>query len=163
MEALSGMYDDIPGFWWVTTTSMLLTVINGTLLIVCGLGLLKMRPWARTLAIVYAVLATIATIGGVYYAVTYANPGMVKFQQKMAEFQAENARKANQPPPPSFQPSVAQSNAISIGTSVFQLAYPIILLVILYLPHVNAAFAGKWQPRRYRDDEEPPEVEPDLS
>ena len=62
--ARAGMFGDVPSFFMQSFGAMvpffaLTTVVMAVLSVVTGLGLLARKPWARTLAIVLAILSLI--------------------------------------------------------------------------------------------------------
>jgi hypothetical protein len=118
-------------------TSMVFTLIMNAALLFSGIGLWKMRPWARWTAIACAITQIIWSIVMVFVQILWLNPAMADWQEHFTQ----SVSKPNAPPPPNFYgPDLA--NAAAIFGSVFASIYPIVVLIILFLPHVRAAFAG---------------------
>jgi hypothetical protein len=141
-EQMTVMVERIPGFVPFTVVSLTLGVLVCLLLIVSGVGLLKMRLWGRWLCVAYACLSILYTLMSTVFTLVFYNP-------VMAEYQQEVARK--------YRGAVTTSpemlNAVSVVAAVAYLVYPVVILIVMFLPSVSAAFAG-WNrpPREAKDD-----------
>lgn len=123
----------------------------GALLLVAGIGLLKMRRWGRTGSIVFAVL-TVATSVGMFVAqIVYIQPAGEKIGQAVVKWAEEEEAKAAQKagkaaPPPAPAPAFGTSNPVAsaaqevIGLTI-SVAYAVALLVVMMLKDVRRAFA----------------------
>jgi hypothetical protein len=129
----------LPGYWAFMIASNVLGILLATLLIVAGIGLLKMRPWSRTLCVVYVFGMFLFQIANVYYGMVYVNPAMARWQENLM-------RQQPQAVPPGFAPNATFSNLGTIVGAGFFMAYSVALMVVLFLPSVSAAFAGKTAP-----------------
>src|SRR4051794_11643492 len=58
----------VPHYEIVLLGGLILGLISGTVMIVSGVGLIRMRPWARVLTIGYAIYYIASTILNVAYA-----------------------------------------------------------------------------------------------
>jgi hypothetical protein len=143
-EQIAGSWDAIPGGIPYLIVSTVLNVLICIALIVAGMGLLKMRPWARWLCIGYSIVSILMTAAATVFALTISNPAVTAYQQ-------EYARKHGLP----VSTDLASANVLSAVTAVFLLLYPIAMLIIMFLPSVAAAFA-EWDrpPREGEDDRE---------
>jgi hypothetical protein len=132
-----------------------LGVTAAAAMVVSGIGLLKMRPWARRLTIVYASYSIASTIIGVLIAVTITLP-------LTAEVMAELNAKGSFPPgtAPVMNAMGPLMTAGAFAQLVF-LAYPIVLLVVMFLPDVRAAFRGAGGKQVEESGPEESEVEPE--
>lgn len=153
MQEMWGMYQSIPGFIPYTVVTSIMGLVMATLLIVAGIGLLKVRPWARVLCVIYSVYTILATIGGLIYSIAIVNPAIELWQQDL------NRRMAGGGPPPPTMGGGA-NNVMSVAGSVMGMAYAIALLVVMFLPVVSAAFAGRSlsareDPEDYYDEDRP--------
>jgi hypothetical protein len=137
-----------------------LGVVAGTVMLVSGIGLLRMRPWARKVTIGYACYNIVSTIANFVFAVTVTAPVMKEVLEEM---------RADPKLPPQAAGVITMTEMIGkIGTysSLAFLAYPVILLAIMFFPHVRAAFrAASLPPAKDEDladeeyDDEPGEEE----
>jgi hypothetical protein len=75
------------------------------------------------------------------------------------EVTRQQQRQGVRSPPPMYQANQSPwfNAASSVGGSIIQMAYAIALLVVMFLPHVTAAFAGRRIRRRINWDREPEE------
>src|SRR5437879_1083619 len=124
--------------------------ILAALLTLSGIGLLGMNPWARRLSMATSVLVIVYGLAWSVITIAYTNP---KMQEWQAEFQ-ERVRQEQQKQGVSQTANVqvwqspAMNVAITVLTFLFIIGYAVALLVVMYLPHVSAAFAGKKIGRR---------------
>lgn len=126
----------------------------GLLFIICGIGTLMLKQWARILTIVAALVLILhgLALSGYYFAIVIPNtPKMEKdlleWQAKLQEQQRKQiARQGGTPPPP---PAFAPNSANQAGNHVFYLG--LLLAYVLYgagnilvmlLPGTRAAFAA---------------------
>jgi hypothetical protein len=103
------------------------------MLIASGIGLLRMKPWAWWLAVVYAVYCTLMTLAQTVFEVVLANP--VEARVALHESPLADA--------------VGDRNLVltlwhvwSVGWGLGALSFAFATLVILFLPSVRAAFAA---------------------
>jgi hypothetical protein len=118
-----------------------------TLLLVAGLGLLKMRPWARVASLFYAGVTILEQIGFLIFRLAYMQRAMEEWQQ---EFQQQMLARhpGARPAPGPFPggPFAGGPMVEGVGAALSALlgmAYPVALLIVLLLPHVSAAFAAR--------------------
>jgi hypothetical protein len=145
---LMEMFQSIPGYIPFLIVSLILGLLVSILLIISGVGLLRMQNWARVVCLVYAIYTLLSTIGGTVYTLTVVNPATDAWER-------DYARRTGTPI--ASNPAVKQ--ATTIGTSCFGMAYPIALLIVLNLPHVRAAFAGSPTRRPRDEDDEFPDTD----
>jgi hypothetical protein len=126
---------EIPGYTAYMTVSVMVGFVMATALIIAGIGLLRLRPWARWLCILYAILLPVVQVGFISYSLLYVNPVLAKWS-------AEQARKLPAGTPNFGGNAFLNNLGVFVGAGV-GMAYAIALLVVLFLPHVRAAFAGR--------------------
>jgi len=106
--------------------SLVLGAVVCVALLAAGIGLLKVRPWARTLSILYGI-----------YAIVMGIVGMVVNYFFLVQPMLEQARQKT-------GPEAAGAIGGTIGGSIggcFGLIYPILLLIFMTRANVVAAFA----------------------
>lgn len=128
------MYESIPGFIALTITFSILAIAMAILLIVAGMGLLKMRPWARQACVAYSIYGILSGLFSFVYTLTLANPAIVKWQEETMQRQGRAI-------PSLSSISGSFSDFFAFAGLLWALAYPIALLIVLYRPSVSAAFA----------------------
>jgi hypothetical protein len=124
----------------------ILGTIAGAVMIISAIGLLKMRPWARGLTIGYACYNIISTIVSFVFALTVTLPVTKELFEEM---------RADPKFPPqmgNFMTMMESMTRVITYASLAFLAYPIALLIVMFLPHVREAFRAAAHPRP--DDEE---------
>ncbi len=144
------MNDNVPGLVTFLVISLSLELILGIVLLIAGIGLLKMHNWARTTALVWAVLAIILQIGTGAYAITVMNPGMAKAQEEIKREIPQQGNVKGNPFGDNLTNSVSQIIGMIIGVALAATN-----LIILLMPKTVAAFAAPEQgeaPDPYRKD-----------
>jgi hypothetical protein len=124
-----------------------LGVAAGAVMLVSGIGLLRMRPWARKVTIGYACYNILATIANFVFALVVTAPLM---KEIFAELRADPKL-----PPQAVSVLNLTETFATIGTytNLVFLAYPIILLAVMFFPHVRAAFrAASLPPAKEEED-----------
>jgi hypothetical protein len=151
-----GMYDSlekrIPYLPAIMVGALLFGLAMNIALLASGIGLWKMRPWARRLAIAYAVVALLNVVVGLVVNLVWLNPVMADWQE---DFVAKQTNPNAPPPPIIFGPKM--QTAMSVFGTAFGSIYPTALLIILFLPRVRTAFAAVGSPP-VLEEEELPEV-----
>jgi hypothetical protein len=109
-----------------------LGLIAGTVMLVGGIGLLRMRPWARWLSIGYACYNIVSSIIGFIFTLTVTLPAM---REVLAEPLPQQAFSA-------MSMAEAMTTLILYGSLVL-LVYPIALLIVMFLPHVREPFRAQ--------------------
>jgi hypothetical protein len=135
---------------------LVLGLAAAAVMIASGIGLLKMRRWGRWLAIGYACYSIASTILYMVYALTVTLP-------IMREFVAQERLKPNLPPAQAMALNMMDTMATAAAfVPLVFLAYPVVLLIVLFLPQVRAAFREEPAERAEEDDDEPLDVELDT-
>jgi hypothetical protein len=132
---------------------IIIGLIMAIILVVSGIGLLKVRPWARWLSIGYAAVRLVLILVGLVLAIMIFNPVLADWQ---ADYNKRTVPAGN-PPPPSFSSGAMNDVAAAFG-SILSAAYSIALLAVMFLPQVRAAFARAASPEsdddRFADEDD---------
>src|SRR5262245_34457852 len=139
--------------------AMVYSLIMSVLLLASGIGLLNMRDWARRGSIAYGVVTIAGSLINTQVYVAFVAPQMQKWQSAIQEQAQQQQQRQGMRPTPMYQPNQSPFlNAISsIGGAIIGTAYAVALLVVMFLPHVRAAFEGRHVRRRVDWDREPDE------
>ncbi len=108
--------------------SLVLSPLTVIALFASGIGLLKMRAWARNLALIYAAVAIVTSLIGVVVTWQYITQPMLE------QFEGDD----------SGQAMGAKIGAIgSVVGGLLGMAYPVLLWFFMSRPRVLAAFAAQ--------------------
>ena len=120
---------EAPGFMTYTYVTTALGMAVGGLLLVAGIGLLRLRPWARHVSIGYGVYAWVSAIAGgiISYFVIYA-----PMAEKLAEVSGPQSA------------SLIGGMFGGVAGMCIGLIYPTILLIFMLRPEIKAAFQPGW-------------------
>jgi hypothetical protein len=80
LKEMQTLFESIPGYIPFMIASAILGAIAAIVLIVAGIGLLRMRRWARITCLIYAVYTILSTLGGTVYTFVVVTPAMEKWQ-----------------------------------------------------------------------------------
>jgi hypothetical protein len=131
------MKREVPGYPAFMIGGLVEGLIGGTLLLIAGIGLLKVQSWGRVLSLLYALLTIVAQIFSLIFTLAYVNPAMQRWQQDFVR------RFGGQlPPGGGLGEDSMFNNAIAVGGAVVGVAYAVVLIIMMMLPHVREAFAG---------------------
>jgi hypothetical protein len=137
------MEKEIPGHSIISSVELAITFVMSVVLLVVGIGMLKRQGWARVAGIIYAGVNIVQLIVDVLYKVILEMPAMNRwaadFQRRFPAVAAGGSQAASQ--------SVGQ--VVGVLFVVLEICYAVVLLVILFLPHVRAEFSGR---RPFDDD-----------
>lgn len=119
-------------------------LITSTILLIAGIGLLRMGNWARITSIGYSVFTILFQLATLFYNIGYFNPAMERWQRDYLERVAEWQRQRGGIGIPPQQP---QNPMMNIGGGIIGaivgMIYSIVLLIMMLQPHVSAAFTGR--------------------
>jgi hypothetical protein len=144
--------ESVPGLVVYLFADMIGSMLLGLVLLIAGIGLLRVRPWARQVSIIWAVVRFIVVVATLAYTVAVVNPGMQKFGKDMEEWQ-QKMQKRQQPagqPAPAKSPfgggmggtgNAALDNIMSFAGAAISAAYAIVVLVLMLRPSTVHAFA----------------------
>src|SRR5438034_4515200 len=141
----SGMMEimkrEAPGYVPMTWAHVVLETALAVVLILSGIGLLRMRLWAWWSSIGYAVVTILWQIAYAVYTIVYVVPAMGLWtKHMMTELQKQNP---NNPPPPNFGDNPVLNSMGPILSAGFWIAYAAALLVMMLLPRVRNAIANR--------------------
>jgi hypothetical protein len=135
----------IPLYRAYSITNRVLSILFCILLVAAGLGLLAMQSWARWLSVAYAVLSILANLGVFVYTIAFFIPADHEAFRRV--------------PPQSDQEQLAYNiaNVVAPAGPCVMMLYPAVVLVVMLLPSVGAAFRPPRRRRRKEYDDEPDE------
>jgi hypothetical protein len=143
-QAIQHMTDRIPHYQLYQGAVVVTSLLLAALLVAAGLGLLSMHSWARVLSIVYAVLSILHTLCVMIFTFLYIAPAQQEAFEQLGAINnpGMNAQQA------AMQAQMMKSMAQGMGPltlffQAFYFVYPVIVLIIMLLPSVGAAFRGK--------------------
>jgi hypothetical protein len=114
------------------------------LLFIAGIGLIAMRRWGRVLSIVFAIAFILLQSGGLVWNIK-VGPAAQHAQVEM-----------NKAFSPQQGQAMSEDPGLGIGTGVvfyvLEIVYCLVLLVMMFLPSVRAAFANTSQNFRKTED-----------
>jgi hypothetical protein len=134
---------EAPSHLTVQVGSYGVSVLLAALLIVAGIGLLKMHGWARVLAILSSAGGIVVLIGTFIYGIIVLNPAMHKAQAAFMETMQKNMA-AQGTAMPKMNVELGRGAEIAIGAVTYGIpvAYCVVAIVTMLLPSVSRAFAG---------------------
>jgi hypothetical protein len=100
-----------------------LVLLTSALLLVSGIGLLRMKPWARWVSVICGGIFILMLVGGLVFNIVYFNPAM------------EQWNRVQPTPEPEVNPMISLFGLLPC------MAYGVMLLVVMFLPNVAASFA----------------------
>jgi hypothetical protein len=145
---------ECPGYQVVEVGRSVGVLVLGVVLIAAAIGLLQMQSWGRWVTVAYAALAIPLHVGYLGYEMGVVLPATQRATAAMQMQMAPGAFGAQQNP--GQQAGTAVGVVSAAGISVLHAAAN---LVVMLLPGVGAAFAGRPRRRRRRDYDEDEEGE----
>ncbi len=135
-----------PGYRAVTWGGLVVSLALDVMLLTAGVGLLNMKPWARTVSLVYAPISILNRLVVIVWTLAVVLPATAEFFEKLA---------GKDPIMKAAAAGGKIGGVIGVIVSALVMIYPIVVLVILNLGSVKAAFqGGKAVPRpSYPEDE----------
>jgi hypothetical protein len=135
----------IPLYQAYSVTNRVLSTLFCIVLVAAGIGLLLMQSWARWLSVGYAVLSILTNMGVFVYTIAFFIPADHEAFRRL--------------PPQSDQEQLAYNiaNVVAPAGPCVMMLYPAVVLIVLLLPSVGAAFQPRKRRRREDYDDEPDE------
>ncbi|MBN2307803.1 MAG: hypothetical protein JXR94_02460 [Candidatus Hydrogenedentes bacterium] len=126
-DAVVGMYESMetPFYRAYSAVSTTVGIVAAIALLAAGVGLLKLRPWGRSLSIVYAIYGLIVAV--VLPVVNY----FIVWRPMLDTLQGVGG-------PAEFGFMIALVSG-TVG-SCLNFVYPVLLLIFMFRPHVKRAF-----------------------
>ena len=143
----AGMLDylekEVPGFMAILIGSSIGATVLMILLVLSGVGLVRMRGWGRGLAIGVAAFHVLWQIAGAAVAILVTNPAMAKWSKhSLEEMQKQNPTLAPQlSMQMELQSNSGLNNISPIVLALVTVCYATVILVVLLRPRVARAFA----------------------
>jgi hypothetical protein len=133
-QEMQSAIESAPAYHLAQYTNLAGDLLISVLMVVSGVGLLRMRPWGRFLSILYAILSIGIKVFALIYALGFSLPAINKFM----EMHPQSAQEV--------QLIFILLKMIAVITPVILLVYmiyPITVLIIMLLPSTRAAFQGE--------------------
>jgi uncharacterized membrane protein len=124
-----------PRWYQVATTSQ--NIVLSIMMILGGIGLLKVQSWGRNLCLTYATLSILCHIGVLIYTFLVVVPAMHALTQQMGA-------KGGQAKLMSF--GMEFGGYVGMASPFVMMIYPVIVLIVMFRPNVVAAFRGEAAP-----------------
>jgi len=139
-EIQDALAQKVPHYATFTNIGATWDALVSVALVLSGWGLLKMRSWGRTLAILYGFAQIVAKIVSTAYAFLFVQPALAELMQRALD-----------EAPLGFQRAVVEwtlgfMSAASIAAAVVAPMYPVLVLVAMFLPSVRKAFRPEPKP-----------------
>jgi hypothetical protein len=137
--------NDVPGYLADQYMDAAIGLVTAALLLVSGIGLLRMQCWARRIALAYVLVRAATEVGILCFHLFYLNSAIALAVKEAIERQAaiENNPAFAANPVMSLITSIAYYHVMSIVRTVAFLVYPTILLVILSRRSVVTALCAE--------------------
>lgn len=119
--------------------SMIVSTLIGGLELACGIGALKLKPWARTGLIWYAILNIATTLVSVVLNVLVTNPRMQPLVQKALQTNSQLNT-------PYMQSAMRIGKYAGYGSAVLVVIWSAVVLRYMNRPDVKAAFERRNKP-----------------
>jgi hypothetical protein len=147
-EMFDYMDKHCPGWQAVEVGRGLMFMLLGVLLIVAGIGMLKMQNWSRWLCLLCAAGIFFVCLGYAVYQVAFLMPATDKMHEDLE-------RKLGVQPTPGGQAPRRVGQVIGvIASSGVPIVYALVLAIVMVLPAVGEAFSRANRRRVSHDDEE---------
>jgi hypothetical protein len=149
-ESIDYLDKNLPGWEAIEVGRCLMFIFLGVALIISGLGLLKMQPWARWLSLLCSAGILVTCLVYAVYQGAFVLPAMEKMHEQ------EERRLGTPAATAAMNKSARQAGGV-IGillSSGLPILYAIPLGVVMLLPSVSEAFARANRRKRKVDDED---------
>jgi hypothetical protein len=133
MEGLEKAQASVPGGKATQYGQMGVDLLLGVMMVLSGIGLLKMQPWGRSLAIAYGVLSLLLKVFAIVWGLVFVIPAMTEF---IDAFGAKGPQQAT------FAMIMRISAYAAVIGPVIVAVYPIIVLYFMLNARTRAAFRG---------------------
>jgi hypothetical protein len=141
------LLNECPNYKTVSMASVGVSVVNMILLISSGIGLLKLKKWARNATFIYVAIGLISTAISTGYQFSAIVPATQKYEKE----RNEKLIALGKPTPPAM---AGVTSNIGAGFGAFcGFLYPIVALGLLLAPSTRKAFSGGEEDDGDRRDE----------
>jgi hypothetical protein len=131
---------NIPFFMEVTIGQAVFDIVMSLVLLISGIGLLRLRGWARQMCLVYAILSIVVRLGGMVYGIAVVQPATPQVEKEIEDFIIAKGIPAGKQKGNPMANNPIVGNLTSVFGTAFSLTYPVVVLVLMLLPNVVAAF-----------------------
>ncbi len=147
MSAATDVFKD-PTIMAVNYAGAISGLVLHILLLVSGIGLIRLAPWGRTLGIWWAALQIVQVIALLVATLVYVMPAnQVNVEKQIAKLEAAEKAQGGGPGAASAAQMTKAMNAmagpIAVGQSLSGMIYPVILLILLSTKGARAACLPK--------------------
>ena len=111
------------------------SLLFGVILVVAGFGLLKVRPWARIVSILYGIVDLLLGILHLVWTLAVHLPGQGEVMQEMVAKEGQDQEMLKQ-----MAQYSQMGGPLAVGWILFMMLYPLVVLVVMFWPSVAAAF-----------------------
>ena len=118
---------NIPAYVPVEIALSVYHLVISVLAIVGGIGLLSLRSWGRALALVFGMSMILVQFSYLMFFFAFVNPVLNRFEGRQQGFGGDG---------------LFGTGVLEAASSFIALAYAIVVVILLFLPTVSAAFAG---------------------
>ncbi len=139
-EMVQMIEQELPGYLAIVITSTTLSMALTVWLMVCGVGLLYMRGWARWGCVVAAVILILSQIVNLIVTLVWVTPVTMRVNEKMfADLAKQNPVIAAQQSQGMYN-SPWINNASPVITAALASGYAVVLIWVMLKQNVAAAF-----------------------
>jgi hypothetical protein len=122
-EPFEKLMREVPEYLAVFVSQAIAALCLALLLIVSGIGLLYVKRWARLGCIFYVAIRVPLSVANLIYALTVVNPVVARIQPAAGD--------------------ALVNNVLAAVGAMFHVGYAVVLLIVLLLPGVAAAFTPR--------------------
>lgn len=120
------VYRAIPGMGIYLIITGLISMAMSAVLIITGVGMLKLQSWARWAAIGCAGYSILAWLIDLVRKLAVNEPAVKRYLEARG-----------------LSANMTLSSAMDVGLALCGMAIPVAILIVMFLPNVSAAFAGQ--------------------
>src|SRR5260370_10865271 len=138
---------EAPGYLAMEVTNYALRLVLSVLFIFSGIGLLRMKVWAWRTSVISSAATVVWEIVHTVYQWIYVNPVTARWTEELMHKQP-----AGTPNFAALSENSAMKVIIAGAALVFSVGFPVVLLVVMFLPNVRAAFSRPVPGKEHPDD-----------
>ena len=139
-EIMVQVAERVPSFVVVQRIAAIAGLLTSLLLVLSGIGLLRLRAWGRYLGFAYVAVQLPVHIANAVYSMLYVTPVMAKIMDEaLAKMPGGFMRQM-------MEFSLGLSSSAGVVGIAMTLVYPLLVLMLLLLPSVSQAFKKQAAP-----------------
>jgi hypothetical protein len=131
---------EVPGYSFMRVGGPVLTMIFAVGFVISGVGLLQVQSWGRVLAIVIAGISILNQLFQAFYTLALVNPAIKRYFATGTGINLIGGM------------ATGFTTMAIVVTSVFIVAYDVILLVMMLQSTTSRVFSGEYRGEEVRDD-----------